>query len=90
MSRKADAPRSYFVSNGLFYVFVLQYTDASVRQRLLGISDRHYRSRKMADEWLSNINYELQMAASLIDKETEADVRQVLRRIYEGMIKHGK
>jgi len=90
VGKKADTPKSYFMSTGLFYVFVLQYTDASVRQKLLGISDGHYRSRKVATEWLSNINYELQMVGSLIDKETEADVREVLRRMYEGMIKNGK
>jgi len=90
VSRNIAAAKNYFQSPALFYVFVLQYTDGTVRQRLLGITERHYQSLQLAQVWNNNISQELTAVERIVGTDSATDAREVLLRLYEGMTKNGK
>jgi len=46
---------NYFKSEADAYIFILAYTDAKNRCRLLGIRKYHYLNSNLATEWRDNI-----------------------------------
>lgn len=71
------------------YIWTLCYTDGMTRANLLGITIKHYESKKLAKKWRNEI---LKMVAP--DKNNQSKESNIatskLNDLYEGMIKDGK
>lgn len=90
MSRNIAVAKQMFQTPALFYVFVLQYTGGSARERLLGITEQHYKSLKISQNWLDNINRELLQVERIVGSEAAEDAREVLLCMYKEMTKRGQ
>lgn len=90
MSRNIAVAKQMFKKPELFYVFVLQYADGTMRQQLLGITESHYKRLSLAQKWYSDLQDNLRDVDRLVGTEAADDAKNVALRIYEGMSKHGK
>lgn len=71
------------------YIWIFCYTDGSKRAELLGITKKHYNSKKIAKQWRNK--FLKLIAPDKNNQSIESNIATAkLNELYQGMIKYGK
>lgn len=86
MAFNAEDAKDLFINEGCMIVFGLIYADGELRQEMLGITKRHYRSLDLADSWKAAMLSYLRDATRLIGPEASAKAQEEIKRLHARMI----